>query len=60
MTHHFDYADKTKGERRERAEEKKRERMSQGKKAKLWAQIVQQLAAAAEAKKRAEEQKTED
>ena len=44
MTHHWDYSDKTKSERRERGREKKKERMGQGKKAKLWAQIIQDRA----------------
>ena len=35
MTHHWDYSDKTKSERRERGREKKKERMGQGKSVKL-------------------------
>lgn len=35
MTHHYDYADKTKAEKRERKEEKRREQMEKGKKIKL-------------------------
>lgn len=48
MTHHYDYADKTKGERRERGEEKAHERMSQGKRAKLLHTIIMNKAAEAE------------
>ena len=49
MSHHWDYGPgKTKSERRSRKEEKKRERMEQGKKAKLWAQIIQERARKAE------------
>ncbi len=54
MTHHYDYAGKTKGERRERGGEKRRERMEQGKKAKLWAKLVQDRADAA---RRADEER---
>lgn len=35
MSHHHDYADKTKAERRERRKEKRREQMEKGKKIKL-------------------------
>lgn len=48
MSHHWDYADKTKTERRERAKEKEKERMSQGKGVKLRAQIIQKRAEEAE------------
>lgn len=45
MSSHWDYPpDKTKAERRERAEEKKRERMNQGKGVKLRARIIQEKA----------------
>ena len=44
MSSHWDYAGKTKAERRAREKEKKRERQAQGKKAKLWAKIIQERA----------------
>ncbi len=51
MSNHWDYGpDKTKSERRERQEQKIRERMLQGKKAKLLHQIIMD-----EAKKAQEE-----
>ena len=40
MTKHYDFQDKTKAERRERAAEKKRERMDSGKKLKLLSAII--------------------
>ncbi len=40
MTKHYDFQDKLKGERRERAAEKKRERMDSGKKLKLLSAII--------------------
>jgi hypothetical protein len=52
VTHHYDYDRKTKGERRSRKREKKNERMNQGKKAKLWARIVQDRAEEAERKRK--------
>lgn len=48
MPHHYDYADKTKTERRERGKEKKRERMNQGKNLKLLARLAQERAEAAQ------------
>lgn len=48
MTHHWDYSGKTKSERRERGEEKRRERMNQGKGVKLLQAIVMERAAKAE------------
>ena len=48
MTHHWDYADKTKSERRARAKEKEKERMDSGKRAKLWAKIIHERAEKAE------------
>ena len=53
MTHHFDYADKTKGERREREKEKERERMDSGKRVKLLLQVI--LRRSKEAEERAKE-----
>ncbi len=47
MTHHWDYADKTKAERRERAGEKRRERMDQGKRVKEQQRLIEARAAAA-------------
>ncbi len=44
MSSHWDYADKTKAERRERGKEKKRERMDQGKRVKLLDRLVQERA----------------
>ena len=45
MPHHWDYGpDKTKAERRERAKEKKKERMDAGKGVKLRAQMIQERA----------------
>lgn len=51
MSSHWDFADKTKAERRERAKEKKRERMDSGKGVKLRAQIIQRKAEEAEKEK---------
>ena len=45
MTHHYDYADKAKAERRERKKEKRREKMDQGKRVKMIAQLIQERAA---------------
>ena len=45
MTHHYDYDDKIKGERRERRREKKRERMDQGKSVKLLYKLAVERAA---------------
>ncbi len=45
MTSHWDYGpDKTKAERRERGEEKKRERMDSGKRVKLLTHLTQERA----------------
>ena len=44
MTHHYDYQGKTKAERRERAVANKKERMEQGKKAKMLHSIIMQKA----------------
>ena len=44
MAHHYDFAEKTKAERRERAKEKKKERMDAGKGVKLRARIIQERA----------------
>ena len=44
MTHHYDFEDKTKAERRECAKEKKKERMDAGKGAKLRARMIQERA----------------
>ena len=44
MSEHWDYKDKTKSERREREKEKKKKKQPQGKKAKLWAKIIQERA----------------
>ena len=48
MTHYWDFAGKTKSERRERAGEKRRERMGQGKGLKILHQIIMDRAAKAE------------
>ena len=48
MTHHYDYSSKTKAERRERSREKARERMGQGKRAKLLHSIIMDKAQKAE------------
>ena len=53
MTHHYDFADKTKGERREREKEKDRQRMDSGKRVKLLLQVI--LRKSKEAEKRAKE-----
>ena len=45
VSHHHDYADKTKAERRERKKEKRREKMDQGKRVKMIAQLIQERAA---------------
>ena len=55
MTKHYDFQDKLKGERRERAAEKKRERMDSGKKLKLLSAII--LKRSLEAQKEADEAK---
>ncbi len=48
MSHHWDYEpDKTRAERRERAKEKKRERMDSGKSVKLLYQLSMERAAKA-------------
>ena len=48
MSHHYDYdSDKTKAERRERAGEKRRERMEQGKSVKLLFKLSMERAARA-------------
>jgi len=44
VSHHHDYADKTKAERRERKKEKRREKMDAGKKAKLLHALAMQRA----------------
>ena len=44
MSSHYDFEKKTKAERRERAKEKKKERMDAGKGVKLRAQIIQERA----------------
>ncbi len=55
MTKHYDFQDKLKGEQRERAAEKKRERMDSGKKLKLLSAII--LKRSLEAQKEADEAK---
>ena len=56
MPNHWDYGpDKTRAERRERAAEKKRERMDSGKKLKLLSAII--LKRSLEAQKEADEAK---
>jgi len=53
MTKHYDFQDKLKGERRERAAEKKKERMDSGKKLKLLSAII--LKRSLEAQREADE-----
>ena len=48
MSHHYDFADKTKAERRERKKEKDRECMDQGKALKLRLRIIKERAEKAE------------
>lgn len=48
MTHHYDFADKTKAERRERGKEKNRERMGSGKSVKLLHRLAMERAAKAQ------------
>ncbi len=57
MTEHYDFQDKLKSERRERAAEKKRERMDSGKKLKLLSAIILKRSLEAQ-KERDERQKT--
>ncbi len=51
MTHHWDYADKTKAERRERYKEKRRTRMGQGKRVKLLHRLTMRRAGVPETPK---------
>lgn len=44
MTHHYDFQDKTKAERRERGREKKKERMDAGKRTKLLHRLAMERA----------------
>jgi len=51
MTHHWDYADKTKAERRERYKEKRHARMGQGKREKLLHRLTMRRAGVPETPK---------